>query len=133
MWACGGDSAVQPHSMGGVMGRGRRDTHTHTHTGTHTHTDTHTQEHTKERARECCTYPLATYLLKSARKQREIFGSLCSAEVPKRVRSKRGRTQKHANERKRAQKGAKELKRKSATERKLTMNYSYSNGRSNNN
>ena len=36
MYGCGGNSAVQPHSMGGVMG-GRRGTHT----GTHTHTDTH--------------------------------------------------------------------------------------------
>ena len=27
----------------------------------------HTQEHTQERTRECCTYPLATYPLKSAR------------------------------------------------------------------
>ena len=35
----------------------RRDTHTHT----------HTEEHTQERTRECCTYPLATYPLKSAR------------------------------------------------------------------
>ena len=31
------------------------------------HTHTHTQEHTQERTRECCTYPLATYPLKSAR------------------------------------------------------------------
>ena len=31
----GGDSAVQPHSVGG-----RRDTHTHTHRGTHTGTHT---------------------------------------------------------------------------------------------
>ena len=38
--------------------------------------------------------------------------------VPKRGRSKRGRTQKHANERKRAQMSAKERKRKSAKERK---------------
>ena len=50
----GGDSAVQSHTMGGVRGE-RRDTHTHT------------QEHTQERTRECCTYPLATYPLKSAR------------------------------------------------------------------
>ena len=27
----------------------------------------HTQEHTQERTRKCCTYPLATYPLKSAR------------------------------------------------------------------
>ena len=26
----------------------------------------HTQEHTQERTRKCCTYPLATYPLKSA-------------------------------------------------------------------
>ena len=57
MWGGGGDSAVQPHSMGGV--RGGEEGHTHTHT--------HTQEHTQERTRECCTYPLATYPLKSAR------------------------------------------------------------------
>ena len=43
MWGCGGDSAVQPHSMGGVRG-GKGGTHTHTHTQEHTHT--HTQEHT---------------------------------------------------------------------------------------
>ena len=48
----GGDSAVQSHSVGGVRG-GRG--------------GTHTQEHTQERTRECCTYPLATYPLKSAR------------------------------------------------------------------
>ena len=28
MWGCGGDSAVQPHSMGGVRGE-RRDTQEH--------------------------------------------------------------------------------------------------------
>ena len=49
----GGDSAVQQHSMGGAGGGERRG---------------HTQEHTQERTRECCTYPLATYPLKSARK-----------------------------------------------------------------
>ena len=27
----------------------------------------HAQEHTQERARDCCTYPLATYPFKSAR------------------------------------------------------------------
>ena len=59
MYGCGRNSAVQPHSMGGVM-VGRR--------GTHTHTHTHTQEHTQERTRKCCTGPLATYPLKSARK-----------------------------------------------------------------
>ena len=47
MWGCGGDSAVQPHSMGGRGGE-RRDTQTHTHTHTHTRT--------QERTRECCTY-----------------------------------------------------------------------------
>ena len=47
---------VRPHSTAGVGG-GRGGTHT----GTHTHT------HTQERTRECCTYPLATYPLKSAR------------------------------------------------------------------
>ena len=35
MYGCGGNSAVQPHSMGGVMG-GRQGTHTGTHTGTYT-------------------------------------------------------------------------------------------------
>ena len=47
----GGDSAVQAHSMVGVRGG----------------EEGHTQEHTQERTRECCTYPLATYPLKSAR------------------------------------------------------------------
>ena len=51
MWGVGGDSAVQPHSMGGVGGG----------------EEGHTQEHAQERTRECCTYPLATYPLKSAR------------------------------------------------------------------
>ena len=37
MWGCEGDSAVQPHSMGGVGGE-RRDTHTHTGTRTGTYT-----------------------------------------------------------------------------------------------
>ena len=41
MWGCGGDSAVQPHSMGGVRGV----------------EEGHTQEHTQERTRECCTCP----------------------------------------------------------------------------
>ena len=42
MWGCGGDSAVQPHSMAGVGGGRGRDTHTHTgiHTGIHTGTYT---------------------------------------------------------------------------------------------
>ena len=57
MYGCGGNSAVQPHSMGGVMGGTR---------------DTHTQEHTQERTRKCCTYPLATYPLRSARFQAPI-------------------------------------------------------------
>ena len=57
MYGCGGNSAVQPHSMGGVMG-GRRGTHTHTHTQEHTQEHTHTQE----RTRKCW----ATYPLKSA-------------------------------------------------------------------
>ena len=56
MYRCVGNSAVQPHGMGGIMG-GRRGTHT----GTHTHT------HSQERTCKCCTYPLATYPLKSAR------------------------------------------------------------------
>ena len=42
MWGCGGDSAVQPHSMGGVQG-GRGGTHTHTHTHTEEHTGTYTR------------------------------------------------------------------------------------------
>ena len=46
----GGDSAVQSRSMGRVRGG----------------EEGHTQEHTQERTRECCTYPLATYPLKSA-------------------------------------------------------------------
>ena len=41
-----------------------------------------------------------------------------NSAVPKRGRSKRGRTQKHANVRKRAQMNAKGCKRKSAKERK---------------
>ena len=49
MWGCGEDSAVQPHIMGGVRGA----------------EEGHTREHTQERTRECCTYPLATYPLKS--------------------------------------------------------------------
>ena len=53
----GGDSAVEAHSMGGV--RGGEEGHKHT--------------HTQERARECCTYPLATYPLKSARKRLPSF------------------------------------------------------------
>ena len=48
----GGDSAVQPHSMGEVMGGETRDTHTGTHT------------HTQERTRKCRTYPLADLPLK---------------------------------------------------------------------
>ena len=54
MWGCGGGggSAVQPRSVGGVRGG----------------EEGHTQEHTQERTRECCTYPLATYPFKSARK-----------------------------------------------------------------
>ena len=60
-----GDNLLfSPHSTGGF--RGRAETHTHTHTHTHTGTHTHTQE--QERTRECCTYPLATYPLKSPRK-----------------------------------------------------------------
>ena len=43
---------------------------------------------------------------------------LFESAVPKRGPSKRGRTQKHANERKRAQMRAKERKRKSAKEHK---------------
>ena len=49
-----GDSAAQPHSMGGVRGG----------------EEGHTQEHTQERTRECCTYALATYPLRSARIKR---------------------------------------------------------------
>ena len=61
-YGCGGNSAVQSHSMGGVMG-GRGEGHTHTRTHTHTHRNTH-----RKRTREWCTYPLATYPLKSAQK-----------------------------------------------------------------
>ena len=35
----------------------------------------HTQEHTQERTHECCTYPLATYPLKSAR-ETAIWGKI---------------------------------------------------------
>ena len=35
----------------------------------------HTQEHTQERTRECCTYPSATYPLKSARPLGKGWGS----------------------------------------------------------
>ena len=35
MCGCGANSAVQPHSMGGVVG-GRRGTHRNTHRGTYT-------------------------------------------------------------------------------------------------
>ena len=48
--------------------------------------------------------------------EKKMFVSNSSA-VPKRGQSERGRTQKHANERKRAQISAKERKRKSAKER----------------
>ena len=44
-------SIVQPYSVGGVRGGG----------------EGQTQEHAQECTRECCTYPLATYPLKSAR------------------------------------------------------------------
>ena len=40
MCGCGGDSAVQSHSMGGVRKGEKGHTHTHTHTGTHTGTYT---------------------------------------------------------------------------------------------
>ena len=63
VWVWGGDSAVQSHSVGGVRG------------GEEGHTQEHT--HTQERTRECCTYPLATYPLKSARVQM-IAGSSAS-------------------------------------------------------
>ena len=36
MWGCGRDSAVQPHSTGGVRGGEEGGTHTGTHTGTYT-------------------------------------------------------------------------------------------------
>ena len=42
MSGCGRDSAVQPHSLGGVGG-GRGGTHTHTQKHTHTHTGTYTR------------------------------------------------------------------------------------------
>ena len=46
---------------------------------------THTQEYTQERTRECCTYPLATYPLKSARKKKLASGLklLCWFSSPK--------------------------------------------------
>ena len=52
MCECGGDSAVWLHSTGVVRGQGA---------------GTHKEKHTQERTRKCCTYPLATYPLKSAR------------------------------------------------------------------
>ena len=64
VWGCGWDSAVQPHSMGGVRG-GRGGTHTGTHT------------HTQERARELATYPL-----KSAR-QKHAFPLVRMSSSPK--------------------------------------------------
>ena len=45
MWG-GGDSAVRPHSMGGLGGRGGMDGHTHTHRHTDTQTHTHTHRNT---------------------------------------------------------------------------------------
>ena len=60
MYGRGENSAVQPHSVGGLMG-GRRGTHTHTQEHTHTHTHTPEHTHTQERTRKWCTYPLATY------------------------------------------------------------------------
>ena len=69
MWGCGGggDSAVQPQSMGGVGGG----------------EEGHTQEHTQERTSECCTYPLATYPLKSARMLGLGFQKVCPEMVSK--------------------------------------------------
>ena len=70
----GGDSAVQPHSMGGVMGGERRDTNTHTHTQEHTyrntHTHTHTQEHTQRGTYTRMLHlPFSDLPLESARKR----------------------------------------------------------------
>ena len=50
---------------------------------THTHTHTHTQEHTQERTRECCTYPFATYPLKSARTKNQPKEEVFGTDVPR--------------------------------------------------
>ena len=56
MWGCGGRILLfNPTVRAGSGGRGG------TRTGTHTHTE--------ERTHECCTYPLATYPVKSAPKR----------------------------------------------------------------
>ena len=58
MWGCGGgDSAAQSHSMSGVRGA---EQYTRAHRGTHTHTEELTRGNR-------CTYPSATYPLKSGR------------------------------------------------------------------
>ena len=72
MWGCGGGFRCSAPQYGRGRG-GRGGTHTHT------HTHTHTQEHTQERTRECCTYPLATYPLKSARIFLFSPGLLCNS------------------------------------------------------
>ena len=88
MWGCGGGFCCSAPNMGGVRGGGTGGKHTHTqwqwmsrcssHTTKLTHIThiTHTQEHThtQERTGECCTYPIETYLLKSART--ELFHAL---------------------------------------------------------
>ena len=53
MWGVGRDSAVQPHSMGGVRGRG----------------ETHTHRNTQEGTCEYCTYDLASCTLKKCPNQ----------------------------------------------------------------
>ena len=54
MWGCGGGFCCSAPQYG--WGRG----------GEEGHTQEHTHTHTQERTRKCCTYPLATYPLKSA-------------------------------------------------------------------
>ena len=68
MWGCGGRLCCSTPQYGWGRG-GKGGTHTHT------HTQEQTQEQTQERTRECCTYPLATYPLKSA----QIVEIFCSA------------------------------------------------------
>ena len=71
----GGDSAVQSHSVSGLRGRAEGHTQEHTHT------------HTQERTGECCTYPLATYPLKSARHNKPVGHHVlwCGGQLPEQL------------------------------------------------
>ena len=80
MWGCEGILLFSPTVWAGVGGGKRRDTHTHT----------HTQEHTQERTRECCTYRLATYPLKNAR--RRGFALVCCKSLIPTTREKSAKT-----------------------------------------